>query len=128
MLSDGCLSGRIPIRTLNVTLLPNAKDLVVCFCVTALALMSSAGLADLIQIDDLGESIAVSFTSTGFGSIGTITNTGESVVIPYTLIGSVWGGNTFIAIQLIDPAESDELQLRISGQLGTRLVFRRNAS
>jgi len=91
-----------------VRLLLNAKRLVVCFCVTALALMSSAGLADLIQIDDLGESIAVSFTSTGFGSIGTITNTGESVVIPYTLIGSVWGGNTFIAIQLIDPAESDD--------------------
>jgi len=72
----------------HVRLLLNAKRLVVCFCVTALALMSSAGLADLIQIDDLGESIAVSFTSTGFGSIGTITNTGERVVIPYRLIGS----------------------------------------
>jgi PEP-CTERM motif len=70
--------------------------------------MSSAARADLIQIDDLGEAIVVTFTSTGNGSIGTITNTGESVVIPYTLIDSVWAGNTFIATQLIDPAESDD--------------------
>jgi hypothetical protein len=57
----------------------------------ALALMSSAARADMIQIDDLGESIVVTFTSTGSGSLGTITNTGESVIIAYTLIGSIWG-------------------------------------
>jgi hypothetical protein len=70
--------------------------------------MSGPARADLIQIDDLGESIVVTFTSTGSGSIGTITNTGESVIIPYTLIGGVWAGNTFIATQLIDPAGSDD--------------------
>jgi hypothetical protein len=69
----------------------NAKHLVVCLSVVALALISSAARAD-----DLGESIIVTFTSTGSGSIGTITNTGESVIIPYTLIGSIWGGNTSI--------------------------------
>jgi hypothetical protein len=83
----------------------NAKHLVVCLSVAALVLMSSVAQADLIQIDDLGKSIVVTFTSTGSGSIGTITNTGDSVIIPYTLIGSVWAGNTFIAIQLIDPTD-----------------------
>ena len=81
----------------------NAKHLVVCLSVVALALISSAARAD-----DLGESIMVTFTSTGSGSIGTITNTGESVIIPYTLMGSIWGSNTSIATQLIDPAESDD--------------------
>ncbi len=80
----------------------NAKQLVVCLFVAILALMSSAARADLIQIDDLGKSIVVTFTSTGYGSIGAITNTGESVIIPYTLTGSTWAGDTFIATQLID--------------------------
>ena len=57
---------------------------VVCLSVAPLALMPSVARADLIQIDDLGESIVVTFTSTGSGSLGTITNTGESVIIPHT--------------------------------------------
>jgi hypothetical protein len=44
----------------------NAKHLVVCLSVAAPALMSSAARADMIQIDDLGESIVVTFTSTSW--------------------------------------------------------------
>ena len=69
----------------------NAKHLVVCLSVVGLALMSSAGRADVIQIDDLDESLVVTFTSTGGGSLGTVTNTDESVIISHILVGCIWG-------------------------------------
>lgn len=70
--------------------------------VAALVLSPNLARADMISIDDLTDSITVSFISTG-GSIGPVTTIGESVSFIYTLpVNITFTPGTFFR-QLLEP-------------------------